>query len=112
MKKISLIAAVIIGLIALPIPAALADCEGNLQACEQLIIEASDDLDEMHSLNSDLLNENKRLQDLLMECEARDCDDCGWVTLVKDKTFMTAVIGGAVLLIGGVAGLFIPVPGQ
>lgn len=52
-------------------------------------------------------------EELLAECPSttscqKICDDkCGWVALVKDKTFMSAVIGGIILLIGGVAGIFI-----
>ena len=44
--------------------------------------------------------------------ECQDCEKvckskCGWVVLVKDKTFMSAAIGSTLLLIGGIAGIFL-----
>ncbi len=67
------------------------DCVGNYNACIEL-------LDECTGADCPV-------------CEVYEaCQDCGWVSLIKDKTFMAAVIGGAVLLIGGIAGIFIPPP--
>lgn len=68
------------------IPIASADdCPADLEACEELL-------------------EDKCTK---VECEEVCKDKCGWVVLVKDETFRAAVIGGIVLLIGGVAGIFI-----
>ena len=66
------------------IPIAQADCPEDLQACEQL-------MDEIECL----------------DCEKVCEDKCGWVALMKDEKFMAAVISGVILLIGGVAGIFI-----
>lgn len=54
----------------------------------------------------------------LAECTGTDCPDCekiceakcGWVSLVKDKTFMTAILGGAIFLAGGIVGIFTQPP--
>lgn len=42
-----------------------------------------------------------------VNCEDECRKRCGWVALVKDDTFRAAVIGGTLLLIGGVASIFI-----
>lgn len=85
MKQLLIIGLVLLFSVAV-IPTASADCVADLGACEELLDEVT-----------------------CAECPpVVDCEKvCGWVTLVKDRTFMSAVIGGFILLIGGVAGIFI-----
>lgn len=70
------------------------ECTGNLNACMEL-------LDECDGAECPACP-------IIAPCPEKNCTaECGWVTLVKDKTFMSAIIGGLVLIIGGLAGIFI-----
>lgn len=91
--KALLIFLIVGGLTIISVPAyAQSDCSSDLEACIELLDECS---------GNDCLA-IPEYQDCEKVCE----DKCGWVALIKDKTFMTTVLGSVVFLIGGIAGIF------
>jgi hypothetical protein len=95
MRKIILVLMVSLGMVLAPMASVMADCVGDLAACEELMAEC----------------DGAECPDI-QDCEEVCKEKCGWVALVKDKTFIAAVLGGVVFLVGGIAGIFIPAPGQ
>jgi hypothetical protein len=76
-----------------------ASCCADLDACEELLDECVG-ADCPPKIECPVIPECPDCEKI---CEGK----CGWVVLVKDKTFMSAVLGGAVFLIGGIAGIFL-----
>lgn len=91
MRSIFLALVLIASLTLVPLQVIAQDeCTGNLKACTEL-------LDECAGAECPPAIDCEKI------CEER----CGWVSLVKDKTFMAAVLGSIVFLVGGIAGIFV-----
>ena len=98
MKRLLILLTVVM-FAAVPAIAQDGDCCGDMEACNELLIEASDDI-------NTLIGEVSVCERELEKCDQR----CGWLAIAKDRTLQAVLISGAIALVGGIAGIFL-IPG-
>ena len=112
MKKAIMIILLACSITILPLHGVIAQdtCPADLEAAEKLMEEESEKVQELKLKTEALKRSMKTMEgvNIVLSNQLETCQtERGWVTLVKDKTFMSAAIGSTLLLLGGVAGLFI-----